>query len=78
MLYYKVKKDFYCSNNPGMYRQQYAFIENELLTISELNRLFREDYLEKIIDKKFTVVNINKNNTYTMFGCRFENKKGGD
>lgn len=78
MLYYQVKKDVFLRNRVGVKRNNYALIENELFTISELNKLFTEHYLEKHLDKLFTIRNINKNNTYIMFGCRFENKKGGD
>lgn len=78
MLYYQPKKDYYFRNKVGMKKDNYSFIEGELLTISELNRIFKEDYLEKVIEKYFTIRNINKNNTYWLFGCRWESKKGGD
>lgn len=78
MLYYQVKKDVFLRNRVGVKRNNYALIENELFTISELNNLFTPHYLELNVDKLFTILNINKNNTYIMFGCRFENKNGGD
>lgn len=78
MLYYQVKKDVFLSNKVGVKRNNFALIEDELFTISELNMLFTEDYLEKHVEKLFRVRNINKNNTYHCFGCRFEIKEGGD
>ena len=65
MLYYKVligdKYDFFTG---------YTTVKNELLTPKEKNKKFR--YLS---DEYFTLVNVKRTNTYSMFGCRFEYNK---
>lgn len=78
MLYYKVKKDTYLSNIVGMKKNNFSLIEDELFTITELHKIFHDNYLDRVVDKLFTPLQINKNDTYFCFGCRFAIEKGGD
>ena len=65
MKFYKVTKD-----NVHDYFTGYTTVKNELVTEKERNRKFR--YLN---DDVFQVVDVNKKETFWMFGARFEIKK---
>lgn len=63
MTYYKAKKEFRIDN--------FTFIENELLTQKEINRILKNKSLDNFINN-FDIVNINKFKTYWFFGMRKE------
>lgn len=92
MIYYKLKNKntiLYAKNNIfEHFKNIYTFIENELLTQKELEKILKNykifNYEEKtskklffekneIINELFEKKEINKNKTYFCFGVRFEN-----
>ena len=74
MKYYKVKKEsdnkriFIKKGNVlQVYHKRSILVANELITVKEANK----QGLTQSLSKHANLVEINKNNTYFFFGCRF-------
>ena len=60
MIYYRAKKNYNDKFN--------EIIKNELITDAEMKNKFYKNFNKKL----FEIVEIKKNNTYKIFGIRFE------
>ena len=78
MKYYKVKPMFdnvakiKATAAGKVYHTGDIYIQNELYTEKEVEKMKNNFLLPASIEKMFDVVTINKNNTFFCFGARFE------